>query len=346
MNVILYLRISSSKQSLVNQKELCVNYILKRKYNCLLIIEEQYSAYGTIPRKLNMLLNDIKEHKYDMVNKIIIYNYDRLSRNIRSVFEILDILKEKNIKIESVVDNIDDYTSPYGEEQLLRRFLMGQTESKLISMRVKDSILSRKMSGTFVSGHTPFGFMRDPDDNIKLVKNEDEHLVIGFIRHLKRGNIKGNEIFGWLTKLTDINSVANVNFDKDTMNLCDGDDTQHEKKSNNLAEIEIKHEHVYDGITYAEIMLFLNKYGINNRGKKWTKHGVIHICNRNDDSYEADCCIKIEEPLERTNVKSLKRKNSQLFEPLQKKLRFCKNEMKIYTQIKGIVDKNDKLQHK
>lgn len=287
MNVILYLRISSQKQSLRNQKDLCLSYIAKHKYLCVKVIEEQCSAYNGIPRKLSQLLCDIENHKYDNVFKLIVYNYDRLSRRVRNIFSILDVLDKKNIKIESVVDNINDYSTPYGEEQLIRRFLAGQTESKLISMRVKDSIISRKHQGTFISGHTPFGYVRDTNDVTRLLENYGEQCVIGFIKFLKNGDVKGIDIKKWLQKLTEI--FENQTENSDCMNIdesCSSESLYQTKVLSstpsrcNLAEIEIQDDITYEGITYREIGLLLNKHGILNRSKLWTTHGIIHIINR------------------------------------------------------------------
>lgn len=250
--VVLYLRVSSPEQHTHMQKQICEKYINEKQYKIIKIIEEKCSGYkNTNKRQLFTFLQNLdNEEQFD---KLIIYSFDRFSRNIIDGIEMVQMLEDRNIIVESVIDNIN-YTTPYGRKMLAEKFIMAQYESDLISFRVKESNKFKRSFGLHI-GCAPFGKRIEPVHKKDLIDDKEEQKIINFIEKAKSGGLTSEE----LTKM--INEIKELETD-DIIGTFD--------EKNKLIEPA-------KPMTHNEISTILNDCNIKKRKRSWTPRGVSRV---------------------------------------------------------------------
>lgn len=138
-----YIRVSTDKQNVENQRFEIENYCKERGMIVNAWIEETISGTKKIDqRKLGKLLNKLK--KDDI---LICAELSRLGRNMFMIMSILNYCMEKEIKVWTIKDNYrlgDDLTS----KVLAFAFgLSAEIERNLISQRTKEALVKKRAEG-------------------------------------------------------------------------------------------------------------------------------------------------------------------------------------------------------
>lgn len=113
INCAIYTRKSTEEgleqdfNSLDNQYEFCTNYLKSLNDPALQLLPARYDDGGYSGGSLNRpalqrLLADIQ---CGLVNRVIIYKIDRLTREIRDFFKLLDVFEKYNVEFVSVKEN-------------------------------------------------------------------------------------------------------------------------------------------------------------------------------------------------------------------------------------------------
>lgn len=141
-----YIRVSSDKQTVENQRFEIKKFCKKNYYNVDGWIEETISgtkAYNK--RALGKLLAKVKEG-----DLIICSELSRLGRNLFMIMEILNICLAKNCKVWTIKDNYrlgDDVQS----KVLAFAFgLSAEIERNLISQRTKEALARKRAEGVIL----------------------------------------------------------------------------------------------------------------------------------------------------------------------------------------------------
>lgn len=138
-----YIRVSTDKQTVENQRFEIENYCKERGIKIYAWIEETISGTKKVDeRKLGKLLNKLK--KDDI---LICAELSRLGRNMFMIMSILNYCMEREIKVWTIKDNYrlgDDLTS----KVLAFAFgLSAEIERNLISQRTKEALAKRRADG-------------------------------------------------------------------------------------------------------------------------------------------------------------------------------------------------------
>ena len=138
-----YIRVSTDKQTVENQRFEIENYCRERDLIVNAWIEETISGRKKIDdRKLGKLLGRLKPN-----DTIICAELSRLGRNMFMIMSILNYCMENNIKVWTIKDNYrlgDDLTS----KVLAFAFgLSAEIERNLISQRTKEALARKKSEG-------------------------------------------------------------------------------------------------------------------------------------------------------------------------------------------------------
>lgn len=141
-----YIRVSTDKQNVENQRFEIENYCKERGMIVNAWIEEIISGTKKIDqRKLGKLLNKLK--KDDI---LICAELSRLGRNMFMIMSILNYCMEKEIKVWTIKDNYrlgDDLTS----KVLAFAFgLSAEIERNLISQRTKEALVKKRAEGVIL----------------------------------------------------------------------------------------------------------------------------------------------------------------------------------------------------
>ena len=138
-----YIRVSTDKQNIENQRFEIENYCKERGMIVGSWIEETISGTKKIDqRKLGKLLNKLKTDDI-----LICAELSRLGRNMFMIMSILNYCMEKEIKVWTIKDNYrlgDDLTS----KVLAFAFgLSAEIERNLISQRTKEALVKKRAEG-------------------------------------------------------------------------------------------------------------------------------------------------------------------------------------------------------
>jgi DNA invertase Pin-like site-specific DNA recombinase len=109
MRAALYMRVSSDKQTTVNQLPELQRYIDFHRWTAAeTYIDEDASGKRTSRPAFDRMMSDARQGKFDVV---LVVRLDRLGRSARHLLSVLDELKQHNVAFASVSQGIDTTTS-------------------------------------------------------------------------------------------------------------------------------------------------------------------------------------------------------------------------------------------
>ncbi len=157
-----YCRVSTYKQDASKQKDTLLNYGYENNITFEEIIEVVISSRkSTKEREIDKLINIA-----DSGDKIFITKLDRLARNTRETLETIDILKNKNITLHIIKENIiidPSNTDPISTMFLTLLSSFNQLEIDFIRARTVEGLIRAKEQGKMlgkpkgsISKHTQF----------------------------------------------------------------------------------------------------------------------------------------------------------------------------------------------
>lgn len=171
-----YIRVSSDKQTVENQRFEIINFCANRKIGIDGWIEETVSGTKSYTkRQLGLLLKSVQKN-----DVIICSELSRLGRNLFMIMEILNICMTKECKVWSIKDGYrlgDDVQS----KVLAFAFgLSAEIERNLISQRTKEALARKKSEGVHIG--RPTG-RKTTHEKHKLYKYES------MIREMRNANM-------------------------------------------------------------------------------------------------------------------------------------------------------------
>ena len=157
--------------SLQNQEESCKAYIASQSFNGW----QYYKTYsdaaisgGTMERPaLKQMLDDMA---HGLVNTVVVYKVDRLSRSILDFHNMMKYFEKYNANFVSITQSFDTSTS-MGKLTLNVLLSFAQFEREVSSERVRDKIRASKAKGLWMGGAPRLGYNLI---NKKLVVNPTE----------------------------------------------------------------------------------------------------------------------------------------------------------------------------
>ncbi|MFG6329262.1 MAG: recombinase family protein [Lachnospiraceae bacterium] len=152
---------SDKSDSVDNQQKMCKDYIdfhFKDYDKTFEIYSDEGFSGGNMNRPaLKRLLADVKD---GTVDAIIVYQLDRISRNVRDFSNIYALFEEKNVMFISIKENIDTAT-PIGRAMMYVTMVFAQVERENISSRVADNLIGLAKKGLWTGGNPPYGYVRE-----------------------------------------------------------------------------------------------------------------------------------------------------------------------------------------
>ena len=138
-----YIRVSTDKQTLQNQKLEIRKYCnLKRMYGISWIMETVSGTKAPSKRKLGELLSAVQ--KDDI---IICTELSRLGRSLTMIFNVLDLLLDKGVKVITIKDGFELGDDVQSKVLAFAFGLSAEIERKLISERTKQGLAVARKNG-------------------------------------------------------------------------------------------------------------------------------------------------------------------------------------------------------
>ena len=122
----------------------------------LLYEDEGMTGANTNRPDLKRLMKDIES---GIINILIVYQLDRLSRDVRDFSNIYAFLEEHKVQFVSVKENIDTST-PIGKAMMYVSVVFAQMERETTSNRVYDNMIGLAGNGWWVGGNPPKPYHR------------------------------------------------------------------------------------------------------------------------------------------------------------------------------------------
>ncbi len=170
---VIYTRCSTDEQAmgdfttLDSQAHHCKNmldafgYVLSDFGKNGVIRDDGYSAKDLNRPGIKSILENIQQRRGEF-DGVIFFRLDRLTRNPRDLYAMIDLFKEYDIDFISVREKLDSATA-IGRVVIGILGLLSAFERELTGERVKSSILARARQGMRTGGKAPIGY--------KLLKN-------------------------------------------------------------------------------------------------------------------------------------------------------------------------------
>ena len=149
-------------------------YYADDSYSLTMMREEGASAKSLNRPKMNELMAMVRKKNVDT---IIIHNLDRLTRQVKDLATLLEEFDKYEVSLISITEKIDT-KSPMGRFFIYMIVLIAQWEWETISSRSIRGIEESARQGNYALPGAPIGYIRNPDDNHKLIINEKEAEVI------------------------------------------------------------------------------------------------------------------------------------------------------------------------
>jgi site-specific DNA recombinase len=189
MNAFIYCRVSTKEQSsedhysLDNQEQRCRDYLSMKRWRLHQMRKDVASGKNSERAGFQDLLTAIRNDQLDVV---LVYRLDRLSRNVRDIYDFLDLIRERNVGFVSVTEGFDT-TTAMGRAMLGVSAVFAQLTREMISENTKDGLLRRAEAGLY-TGNTAmlYGYSYDQQKGL-LVSHETETPVL-------------RQIFDWFTE--------------------------------------------------------------------------------------------------------------------------------------------------
>ena len=184
--------------SLQAQREACEAYIASQKQENWRLISKPYDdggySGGTLNRPaLQRLLADVKA---GLVDIIVVYKIDRLTRSLMDFSKIVEVLDQHQASFVSITQHFNTTTS-MGRLTLNMLLSFAQFEREVTAERIRDKYAASKKKGLWMGGIPPMGYIRQ--DKKLLLDNEQalkvQHIFEKYIELKRLGLLKA-----WLDK--------------------------------------------------------------------------------------------------------------------------------------------------
>lgn len=160
-------------------------------------IDDGYSGEYLDRPALAQLRRDVKEK---LITKVIIYDPDRLSRNLMNQLIITEELRKRNVELIFVTGDYED--SPIGKLSFNIKGVIAEYEKAIINDRMSRGRREKARQGKIVKNAHMYGYNYDKPTNSYVINNEEAAIVqLIFDLFTKPSQVKGiNGIAIYLTK--------------------------------------------------------------------------------------------------------------------------------------------------
>ena len=195
--------------SLQAQREACEAYIKSQKHEHWQLLSAEYDdggySGGNMERPaLKRLLADVQN---GLVDIIVVYKIDRLTRSLMDFSKIVEILDKHNASFVSITQHFNTTTS-MGRLTLNMLLSFAQFEREVTGERIRDKISASKKKGMWMGGKPPLGYYRKDK---KIYPDEEKSILINNI-FKKYIELKSTTLLkDWLDKQGHNISVGNLN---------------------------------------------------------------------------------------------------------------------------------------
>lgn len=185
-DVAIYVRLSEEdrdktdkeqdSESIINQRSMLSEYAKDRNWSIYEIYsDEDYSGSDASRPAFNRMISDAKDGKFQIV---LCKSLSRFARDVTMVETYINgYFIEWGIRFISVSDYAD--SSQKGNRKNIQiNSLVNQWYLEDLSENIRSVMNHKKKQGQFVGSFAPYGYIKDPQDNHRLIVDEDAANIV------------------------------------------------------------------------------------------------------------------------------------------------------------------------
>ena len=187
-----YMRLSredstlGESNSITNQRMMLTDYVTSHGMTLVdEFVDDGFTGLNFNRPGFKALIEACEQQK---VNCVLVKDLSRLGRNATEVGRyITEIFPRMGIRFIAVNDNYDSNDTEFAILDMTTPFknLMNELYSKDLSRKIRASFEIARKNGDFMTGHPPYGYLRDPEDKHHLVIDPECAPVIKLIFDMK-----------------------------------------------------------------------------------------------------------------------------------------------------------------
>lgn len=131
--IAIYIRTSKVEQTTEQQEEKCREFCARENLEIYKVYSEKISGAKESRPQLDLMLQDMRRGKF---NGIVVWKYDRLGRSTIHLLQVLEELKNRNVRLIATSQNIDTST-PMGKWFVTNLIALAEMEREMIVERTK-----------------------------------------------------------------------------------------------------------------------------------------------------------------------------------------------------------------
>jgi len=178
MRAFSYCRVSTEEQStddhysLENQEKKATDQARLKDWRLVRVRKDVASGKDANRSGYQEMIAAIKAGEIDVV---VVYRLDRLCRNVRDIYDFLDLIKEREVAFCSISEGFDT-TTAMGRAMLGVAAVFAQLTREMIAENVKDGLMRRAESGKWngPKWNPPYGYRYVPGGTIEPVPAQAE----------------------------------------------------------------------------------------------------------------------------------------------------------------------------
>jgi len=192
--------LDQSFNSLDAQREAAEAYIVSQKHEGWTCIKERFDDGGFSGGNMERpaLLTLIEKIKQKLIDVIVVYKVDRLSRSLADFAKLVELFDQYEVSFVSVTQHFNTSTS-MGRLTLNVLLSFAQFEREVTGERIRDKIAASKKKGMWMGGNVPLGY-EVKDRQLQIHKQEAKTVQCIFDQYLALQSVRG--LKHWLDEST------------------------------------------------------------------------------------------------------------------------------------------------
>ncbi|WP_199614713.1 recombinase family protein [Paenibacillus alkalitolerans] len=176
MRVAIYTRVSTDRQStdgfsLEAQHDRLLEFVRLQQWELIRVYTDPGVSAKNLDRPgVKELIEGITA---GMFQAVIVHKLDRLTRNISDLYDLVELVNEKNVKLISLSENIDTST-PMGRMFIYILGIFAQMFRENLKEEVIKGMTKRAQKGLRNGSTAPFGYEYDDNGNLVIVEEDAE----------------------------------------------------------------------------------------------------------------------------------------------------------------------------
>lgn len=177
MKTAIYIRVSTEEQvkegySIQAQRNKLEAYCISQGWDIMgFYIDEGISAKDTERPELQRMIKHIEQ---GVIECVLVYRLDRLTRSVLDLYNLLDIFEKHHCKFKSATE-VYDTTTAIGRMFITIVAALAQWERENLGERVKMGMQEKARQGKWTVSIPPYGYDKEGDD---LVINKNEAVIV------------------------------------------------------------------------------------------------------------------------------------------------------------------------